>query len=313
MSTNTKIRKVDVVGVTIKHALDDSDKFSFEEILNTINKVKANVKIKSISCELMSSDDSNLLIGLVKTSQTKEVPPLLDHETNSMRKIQTEENEGLGYANVFLYDKKLNILLYEMNKDGCYLNDLKQYINLCLIKLNKNEISIDFPVILKKEDVVSATNSLNRVTKLITKIYAPNDLKREIESTGISTNDAVKNLIDNPSGATILKKEYLATNKKINPIGLKSSFISQGLDWVSRLRNNNLGSHIEVFKIEGYSENPDGENVKRVIDYFENTYREFFKIESKKIHLNLQETERKDGIISVYDKIKGSLYRDYSN
>ncbi|NOJ75476.1 hypothetical protein [Empedobacter stercoris] len=308
-----KPRKVDVVGVEINYLTNDNEKFSFEKIIQMIEFSKSSVKIKTITIELFKSENEDYIVGIVKTSQNKEVPPLLDHETNSMRKIHTKNNEGLGYANVFLYDKKLQILLYEMNKDGCYLNDLKQHINICLAKLNKNVVNIDFPIILKKDDVVSVVNSLNRVTKLITKIYAPNELKREIESSGISTSDAIKNLINNPSGATVLKQEYLATNKKINPNGLKSSFISQGLDLVSKLRRNNLSSHFEEFKIEGYTQDPDGENVKRVIDYFENTYREIFKIESKNFHQNLQETERKNGIISVYDKIKNSLYRDYYN
>lgn len=37
------------------------------------------------------------------------------------------EDEGFAYANAFLYDTQRNVLLYEINKNGCYLNLLKEY------------------------------------------------------------------------------------------------------------------------------------------------------------------------------------------
>ena len=63
-------------------------------------------------------------------------------------------HEKLSYGNAFLYDKKMNVLFYERNKNGCFIDTLAKFI---MQLWNQNElehedikIELDFIAILRK-------------------------------------------------------------------------------------------------------------------------------------------------------------------
>lgn len=304
-----KIRKVDVNSVIIEYQEGDTEQITFQEVLNLIDGKSYGIKDKTISCEIMDSNIDNCMVGIIKTTQTKEVPPIMNKKSRSSRKIDLNSDEGLGFGNIFLYDYNLNILIYEINKNGCYHNELKVFIHNILVIEKKNPINIDFPIVMKKESVDNSLREMKRIIHLKTKILTPTKLRQELEENVGSIYEEIKNCLNlnNLSGASTMTLEYRAGDKRIAPNGLKLSFINKMVQCVKDLLNSGYYQHIDDFLIEGYTLDSEDKETKKIIDYLENTYRESFKIKKQTIHLDLQENERREGIINVYKKIKKSL------
>ena len=58
---------------------------------------------------------------ILKTTQDSDIPPKRNKRTGEFSPVNINTNEeGFAYANIFLYDTHRKVLVYEINKNGCF-------------------------------------------------------------------------------------------------------------------------------------------------------------------------------------------------
>ena len=73
----------------------------------------------------------NYIVGLVETTRNENIPPKKNRRNKKLQALGLTPEEGLAYGNVFIYEKKRNILMYEVNKFGCYVKHFLEYLYRC--------------------------------------------------------------------------------------------------------------------------------------------------------------------------------------
>ena len=103
-------KRVDVVTPYMKSINNIENDVSFADILNLLNGKKyTNQTGKQYEFHLQHTDKPNCLVGIIITTQDKDLAPKKNKITDVISPIELNpEIEGLAYANVFLYDGNLN-------------------------------------------------------------------------------------------------------------------------------------------------------------------------------------------------------------
>ena len=123
-----KRRSVDILTVKLSPMPGTPIETSFEDVLRFIHgkNYYSPENGKFVELSIMEDSTSNGIIkGLVITTQDSDIPPKRNKRTGEMSSVDIDVNtEGFAYANAFLYDTRRKVLIYEINKNGCFLNRL---------------------------------------------------------------------------------------------------------------------------------------------------------------------------------------------
>lgn len=307
-----KIRNVDVVSTALTFVGDEE--VTFEEILNFLDGKEYYDTHKNIEFNIIENENDDYLVGIVVTTQLKEIPPLRDLETKEYKPIGIDvAKESLAFANIFLYDRIRNILIYEINKNGCYLNQFRDAV-FALWNLNTDNegirFDLRFPTIFR-ENEYRRILSLDYYKRFSLELFRPSELINEFNETNNSILKSIKSLAEsaNEGNADTIIYEQEVSSKKINTLGLSKSIIKDGIRAVKEVASRGYRENIVGFKIEGFD--TDSENPRRLkaIDIFGDVFNESFKIENITIHQDTQQNERRLGVKSIYDRILPEIKR----
>lgn len=304
----TKRRHIEIVSTKIIQREDSTiPPPSFTDVLAIMKGKEFRFNEKIFEFSLLQSHNDNCIIGLIVTTQDKDIPPKRDKKTKKYSKVSINPDiEGLAYANIFLYDKLKNILLYEINRNGCFLGQLRDFIYYHWNHSNESRFSIDFPVVIKSKEYERML-SMDRYQKIVVELYKPSEL---LQCYAEKTESAVDNIIDHNikvgyhNNADFIKIEQISLTKKYNPLGLQRSIVKGIVDSVKvNVADKGLAKNIKELRVEGYTS--DFENGKKLlpINLMFDTYNEFFRINDIQVQSDVQESERKAGIISIYNKL----------
>ena len=211
--------------------------------------------------------------------------------------------ESLAYANIFLYNTNNNVLLYEINRSGCFLN----YFGISLKKIwedmfsDELPLSVDFPLVLKRDSYEQILN-LSYIRELDIEVAYPHEIIRQEILTGDDfINSAIANAAE--KHAKTLKINQKAAPFKEDTRGLRG--IIQTIDNLIMLRSSN----VKKVKVVGHATDPeDGKNINKDIDLIADSFTNcYFYIPVKALHTDVQSNERKKGIKKVYRKIRSEL------
>ena len=113
-------------------SLSSENDLTFEDLISSdlVNGREYKVKGKHVTLNVIS-DNSNYVIGLITTSRRDSIPPKTNSLTKTVEPLGLLEHEGLGYANVFLFEKARKILMYETNQHGCFIDHFIEYLYRC--------------------------------------------------------------------------------------------------------------------------------------------------------------------------------------
>lgn len=115
--------------------LKSEENYSFEKLITSSEVVEREFRIKGKDVSLRILNKGNdTIIGLVETSRNENIPPKKNKKKKTIEKLGLEVGEGLAYANIFIYEKKRQILMYEVNKFGCFIDHFIEYIFRCCKK-----------------------------------------------------------------------------------------------------------------------------------------------------------------------------------
>lgn len=303
-----KKRIVDVLSVNIKHKTEQGEEeIDFSYILKLLNKKVHRTQFKDFEFKIFKQGkNEDYIIGVIETGQHKEIPPKKNTLTSELSPINIDiSKERLVFANIFLFDTKRNILIYEVNRDGCYVNDFQKSIYHFLEKENEStKLDIKFPAVIRNNSE-KRLNDMNYFKEVTFEVYRPRELfrqKQEKETTLISMlKNHYKSAEENNIDCISLTEKV--DKKGLNRMGLSRNRVKDWFDFFVNYFKDENRNNIKRAIIKGYTENPEGKNTLKPIDLLADTFNVHFTIDRINIHTNIQLTERKSGIKKVYFNI----------
>lgn len=237
-----KRRNVDVLSVNLRF-IDDSHIVSFVDILNYINGREYRCNEKIFNLNMLRTDKADCDLGIIVTTQDSDIPPKRNKNTGNYSPVQINTTEeGFAYANIFLYDHRRNILLYEINRNGCYPNQFREFI-YSHWNADEDNVKFDltFPSVVRANEYARMLR-MDRYKKISIQLYNPIELQNCIAEENLSIYENIlKHNIEmgTQSNANTITIEQVALRKRINPMGLSRSMV-KGL--VDAVKLNNLNS-----------------------------------------------------------------------
>jgi len=306
-----KKRSIDVVSVALKFS-DESDKVSFESILKALDGEEHKCDGKIFELSLYDTKIENCLLGIIVTTQDKDVPPIKDKRTGKYSPVNINPDiQGLAFGNVFLYDVSKNIFLYEINRNGCYLKQLIEFIySVWNFNEESTRFDISFPALIRANEYKRMLQ-MDYYKKITIDLFNPTELLECFDEKNDSIEKSIlrHNIqLGLQSNANILKIEQIAFIKKLNPLGLSRSLVKGLVDAVILyIVEKGQKRNIQTLKVEGYTYDSEDSKGVKPIDILADIFHESFYIEDIQIQSDVQESERKEGIEKLYYKILPEL------
>lgn len=85
----------------------------------------------------------DLILGTIYKGQFNDLPDALDMATMTAEKLNFTESQALTYSSSFLYDKRLNLLMFQSAKNGPSINDFCNFIEH---NFGVNGLEIEFAI-----------------------------------------------------------------------------------------------------------------------------------------------------------------------
>lgn len=305
-------RKVDIVSVQI-NSLSGGVTPTFNQLLSCIEANEYYVNGKLFELSMLDSEVQGVAMAFIETTQDSDLPPVKNKQSKELTALDINPNEeGLAFANILLYDTRLNVLIYEINRNGCYLGKLKEWIER---RWNENheeqEIEINFPAIIRRNEynrVIGMTNYRKLVCKLLNPTQIVHEMNNHSESLA---EQIIRQQAENgiQTGADFVTIEQNCTLLRLNPHGLSRDFVRGVADFTRNLlQRTRLRQNVETIEITGYSIDPESNRQKiRTIDLLADTFDESFMIPEVQLQVNLQREDRKAGILRLYERIAPEL------
>lgn len=305
-------RKVDIVSVQI-NSLSGGVTPTFNQLLSCIEANEYYVNGKLFELSMLDSEVQGVAMAFVETTQDSDLPPVKNKQSKELTALDINPNEeGLAFANILLYDTRLNVLIYEINRNGCYLGKLKEWIER---RWNENheeqEIEINFPAIIRRNEynrVIGMTNYRKLVCKLLNPTQIVHEMNNHSESLA---EQIIRQQAENgiQTGADFVTIEQNCTLLRLNPHGLSRDFVRGVADFTRNLlQRTRLRQNVETIEITGYTIDPESNRQKiRTIDLLADTFDESFMIPEVQLQVNLQREDRKAGILRLYERIAPEL------
>jgi len=308
----TKKRQIDVVSTQLRFSEGSTDRPSFADILRYMDNKDYRFHGKQVEFSLLDSDLPDCIIGIIVTTQDKDIPPIRNKGTKVFSSVDINPFfEGLAFANIFLYDINRNILLYEINRNGCFLNQFKEFVfSKWNFEIEDIRFELNFPAIIRANEYRRLL-SMNYYRKILIELYKPTELINcfQEENDSIENNIIERNIqLALQNNADTLKIEQIALTKKINPMGLSRSIVLGLIDTIKlNIADRGLRSNIQTLRVDGYASDVEDSKSLKHINILADTFNEYFRITDIQIQSDVQENERKIGIELVYNRILPEL------
>lgn len=161
MATRKK-KYVEVLTPRVKCLSQNDSEITFSDILSYMTGKTVYYSDKEYIVKIYGSGNlENCQEGIIITGQNKDIPPKRNNQTGEFSALSVDiAHEKLSFGNGFLYDKRLNVLFYERNKNGCFIDTLAKFI-MQLWNQDEREhedikIELDFIAILRKGEYARA-------------------------------------------------------------------------------------------------------------------------------------------------------------
>lgn len=299
-------RNVDVLSVKFTYSKDESRTVQFTDVLRYMDNKKHRLGEKIFDFTLLNCAVPDCMMAIIVTTQDSDIPPKRNKNTGTYSQIQINtKEEGFAYANIMFYDVKRNIFLYEVNKNGCFPNQFKEFI---YHYWNKQEdpvrFELTFPSLIRANEYKRMLE-MDYYKKISIELYAPKELINCFEE---ETDSLYKNLIRHQidmgvqSNANTITIEQVALQKRPNLTGLNCTMVRGLIDTVKLIYQSHK-SNVKTLKIEGYTTDSEDPNKCKPIDILADSFNEYFTIPNIQVHSDVQESDRVIGITNLYKKL----------
>lgn len=319
MATRKK-KYVEVLTPRVKCLSQNDSEINFSDILSYMTGKTVHYSDKEYIVKTYGSGNpENCQEGIIVTGQNKDIPPKRNDQTGEFSALPVDiDHEKLSFGNAFLYDKRLNVLFYERNKNGCFIDTLAKFI---MQQWNQNErehedikIELDFIAILRKGEYARALR-MGYYKEFIAEFTNPKEILEEMAYDnsslyGISkrwANEAVKAKSDR------FEIKMSTFGKQVNKDGLSVRTIRNHLESVRTLLRGRMKGNVEKVRIKGYSSDPEDSSSIQTIDLVADVFKPYFRLTSNSLNSNLQEDERRQELRNAYQDILQEVARCIGN
>ncbi len=307
----TKKRYIDVLSTQLEFSENSISTVTFADVLRFMHGKEHRYHEKIFEFSLLNTDIENCLVGIIITTQDKDIPPKRHKQNKNFSQLEIDAAiEGLAFANIFLYDIQCNVFLYEINRNGCFPNQLREFIYAKWNSENEEiRFELSFPAILRANEYQRMLQ-MNYYKRLIVELYKPTELINcfNEQTDSIENNILKKNIeLGIQNNADVITLEQVAMSKKLNPLGLSHTRVKGIIDAIKLgIADCGLRPNVKTLRIEGYTGDP-GDRALRPIDILADTFNEHFKITDIQVQTDVQQQERKQGIEGLYSRLLPEL------
>lgn len=302
-----KPKRIEVLSTKVKQLVDSPEsEMTFEDILIFMNGRKCYDEFKEYELKLIDIKLNNCIVGIIITGQNKNLPAKRDRATGEFHPLNLDpDKETLSFGNIFLYDKSLNILLYEVNINGCYIDKFVSCIYQEWQKDGDDDIKFDlsFPVLSRKGEYERLLN-MTYYKEFFVELTCPQEILEEYKDDNSSILSIVKRHlkdgIQNNTDSIIIR--YSTFGKKENKEGLARRPLLKVVDSVRYLFNGNQKKNVKALKIKGYLQDPDEKCTMKPVNLVTDTFNIFIKLTVKLLLTDIQQSERQQEIEKLYIK-----------
>jgi len=293
-------RNVDVFKVEIKYLEQASNKIELFDILQSDVLLDGDLKIKGkyISYKVLEIV-KDVIIGIVETNRNESIPPRKNRELETIESLDLPEGDGLAYGNVFLFDNRRKIMLYEVNKNGSILEHFFEFIYKKMVELKGTYSLRSSPVLTQNEYL------------MLQKMSTKTKIELEVSHPMKITDDEV----EKTSFFYIFKKGVNLNSTKIKiSFSVNASHSNNHLNnleadrTIEEIQNllNLEKAEVEHFKIYGYVDDADS-NKLQAIDLVSDRLKGIISLREPKIQNNLLEHQRLQEIKNLYAGLDNQL------
>lgn len=279
---------------------------TFGDFLIGLDGVRQSMYGKDIEFELLENTEY-YVVGILITTQKKDVPPKRNGRTGQFSALDLTNEEGLAYANILYYEKKHSILLYEFNKNGCYLEQFKDFLYRYLRSKYEPEIlSVDirFGRVLRQNEYRRAMD-MRFYKSVEVEIAYPGEVINEFNAENGSIEEGIvaqlRSGIRNNAETVVLKQSVYRGNK----IGLSHGTVHEFIDLMLAriLTNTQKRKHLTKLEITGIPDDPD---IKRQdpVDLVADVLRSEFMLDQPRLQADVQKLLRKGEIKALFQNLK---------
>lgn len=299
---------MDVLSVNFRYLDGENRTVQFSDIMRFMNNREFRINEKIFNFNLLNCQVSNCMMAIIVTTQDSDIPPKRNKNTGVYTQVQINTaEEGFAYANIIFYDVRRNILLYEVNKNGCFPNQLKEFIyHHWNAGENNVRFDISFPTVIRANEYQRMLQ-MDYYKKISIELYSPNELINCFEESSDSLyNNIIKHQINMgvQSNANTITIEQVALQKKVNPMGLSHSMVRGLVDAVKlNIAERGHRFNVQQLRIEGYTSDSEDPNRCKPIDILADSFNEYFKIPDIQVHTDVQQADRIAGITDLYNRL----------
>jgi hypothetical protein len=292
-------KKVEFYKVILKTLEDKACDIKLDEILSSKEVLNKEINLKGKDLELkIFANNEDYLVGIIETSRNNNLPPKKSKRAKTLSKLGLNIDEGLAYGNVFLFDKKRNILMYEVNKFGCYLDHFISFLYLALKETSSfRTFKIKLEVVLTSDEYNRIVN-MNFHKSIEIQIANPDKMMEEFDHKNGAIYNVCESANDLNSSRVFAKFEVEAKKTKK---GLTTKTVREVLNEVTSLLQGRSAENIKKVVVTGYEN--DIEKLQR-IDLIADRYIKEISLDEPRESKDLLEKQRTDAIISLH---KGCL------
>lgn len=319
MATRKK-KYVEVLTPRVKCLSQNDSEITFSDILSYMTSKTVHYSDKEYIVRAYSSDNpENCQEGIIVTGQNKDIPPKRNNQTGKFSALPVDiAHEKLSFGNAFLYDKELNVLFYERNKNGCFIDTLAKFIKQ-IWNQDKEEhedikIELDFIAILRKGEYERALK-MGYYKEFIAEFTNPKAILEEMADDNSSLYGISKRCATEAFKAKSDRFEIKMSTfgKQVNKDGLSLRTIKEHLKSVRTLLKGRMKCNVERVRIKGYSSDPEESSSMQTIDLVADVFKPYFRLTSNSLNCDLQEAERRHELRKVYQDIRPDVARCISN
>lgn len=319
MATRKK-KYVEVLTPRVRCLSQNDSEITFSDILSYMNSKTVYYSDKEYIVKIYGSGNpENCQEGIIVTGQNKDIPPKRNNQTGEFSALPVDiVHEKLSFGNAFLYDKRLNVLFYERNKNGCFIDTLAKFI-MQLWNQNEREhedikIELDFIAILRKGEYARALR-MGYYKEFIAEFTNPKEILEEMADDNSSLYGISKRCATEAVKAKSDRFEIKMSTfgKQVNKDGLSLRTIKEHLKSVRTLLKGRMKCNVEKVRIKGYSSDPEESSSMQTIDLVADVFKPYFRLTSNSLNCDLQEAERRHELRKVYQDIRHDVARCISN
>lgn len=315
MATRKK-KFVEVLTPRVKCLSQVESEITFSDILSYMSGRTVYYSDKEYIVKTYGSDNlENCLEGIIVTCQNKDIPPKRNNQTGEFSALPVDiDHEKLSFGNAFMYDKRMNVLFYERNKNGCFIDTLAKFI---IQMWNQDEeehkdikIELDFIAILRKGEYERALN-MGYYKEFIAEFTNPKAILEEMADENSSLYGISKRCATEAVKAKSDRFEIKMSTfgKQLNEDGLSIRTIKGHLRSVRTLLEGRMKCNVVKVRIKGYSSDPEESSSIQTIDLVADVFKPYFCLTSNSLNSNLQELERRQELRKVYQDIRQEVVR----